>query len=292
MLLLAVFLAVGTILVFVLAAAIGAMRGTGDLGVWLEQLAEGGVDDPVTFAVTNLGIIVLIPVAVAALAIAHRLPVGAVASVALRVRWAWFGRCLLVLTPLWLGYLLVAWLVAGRPVGARPAQAGLLALLVLLLTPLQSAAEEVAFRGWALLSLGSWFANSRVALIVPTVVSVPLFAAAHGSPDPWILLDLGSFALAATLMTWRTGGLEAAIALHLINNVLAMQMSLLVGGFTEGFVDQAATGSATQAGISLVMNAVALALVWRLASRHHLPWRYRPSPAAPLTPAQPFGQPF
>ena len=45
------------------------------------------------------------------------------------------------------------------------------------------------------------------------VLSAATFSLAHGSLDPWILLDLAAFAVAAVLLTWRTGGLEAAVAL-------------------------------------------------------------------------------
>ena len=56
-------------------------------------------------------------------------------------------------------------------------------------------------------------------LVVTTVVSAVLFGLAHGSPDPWVLLSIATLAVAACLANWRTGGLEAGIAMHAVNNV-------------------------------------------------------------------------
>ena len=61
----------------------------------------------------------------------------------------------------------------------------------ILLTPLQSAGEEYLFRGWIMQNVGSYFARPLVGLVVSLTVSTALFAAAHLSPDPWVLGTLG-----------------------------------------------------------------------------------------------------
>ena len=48
-----------------------------------------------------------------------------------------------------------------------------------------------------------------VALVVTTVMSTVAFAPAHGSLDPWILIELGTLAVFGCYLAWRTGGLEA-----------------------------------------------------------------------------------
>jgi hypothetical protein len=53
------------------------------------------------------------------------------------------------------------------------------------------------------------------------VVSSVVFALLHGTQNLPLFADRLVFALLAGLLVWRTGGLEAAIAAHVINNVFA-----------------------------------------------------------------------
>lgn len=77
-------------------------------------------------------------------------------------------------------------------------------------------------------------------------------------------------------------GLEAAIALHAVNNVIAMQFSLAVGGFDEGFVDATATGSLGSTLVSVLVQGAALILIVRLARRRDLQRRLTPAHPSPL----------
>src|SRR3712207_6923299 len=45
-------------------------------------------------------------------------------------------------------------------------------------------------------------------------------SAAHGQFEPIVFLDRFAFGLAASAVVWLTGGLEAAIVLHTVNNVV------------------------------------------------------------------------
>ncbi len=245
---------------------VGLLSGSPDPLAWADSVVTS-ISSPVGFLTTNLSLILLIPVVMLATWLAHATPPGYLASVLGRFRWGWFGRCVAVLVPLWLALIAVSFLLDGAQVRDRPEQWTALLVIMLLTTPLQAAGEEVAFRGWALLSIGSWFANRWLALVVPLVLSVVAFAAAHGSADPWVVADLSVFAAAAGVLTWRTGGLEAAIALHAVNNVVAIGSSLLVGGFEEGFVDSQTAGSSVQFVGSLVVQGVAVWLLWRQADR-------------------------
>lgn len=269
MLLVFVFGAISTFLVGLGLMLGGLFSGQADPLTW----AAGQLTDfanPIGFLALNLSLIALVPASLLALWLAHGARPGQVASVVGRFRWGWFGRCVAVLIPLWLVLIGVSFLLDGGQVGPRPERWGLLMVIVLLTTPLQSAAEEVAFRGWALLSLGSWFANRWAALVVPLVLSVVAFAAAHGSADPWVFADLAVFALIAGLLTWRTGGLEAAIALHMVNNVIALGSALLLGGFGEGFVDSDTEGSPAQFVSSLAVQGIAFWLLWGQAGKARL----------------------
>lgn len=255
-----------TFLIGLSVTLVGLFIGERDPIGWTSRVL-GNLADPIGFLVTNLSLIALIPVTMLALWLAHVTPPRYIWSVLGRFRWGWFGRCVAVLIPLWLVLIGVSFVLGGAQVEARPSQWPVLMAIMLLTTPLQAAGEEVAFRGWALLSIGSWFANRWLALVLPLVLSVAAFAAAHGSPDPWVVADLALFAAVAGVLTWRTGGLEAAIALHAVNNVVAIGSSLLLGGFEQGFIDSETAGTPAQFAGSLVVQGVALVLLWRQGAR-------------------------
>lgn len=67
-----------------------------------------------------------------------------------------------------------------------------------------------------------------IAVALPSLV----FALAH-IYELWGMLSVGSMALIAAWLVWRTGGLEAAITLHIVNNLVGfMFMVFAVGGQT------------------------------------------------------------
>lgn len=95
------------------------------------------------------------------------------------------------------------------------------AALVLLLTPLQTTAEELLFRGYVMQSLGRLVRNPWVLIVVSAVV----FTLPHaGNPEvgvaPWLVLPqyfiIGALAAAVTL---KDGRLELAIGIHAANNL-------------------------------------------------------------------------
>ena len=90
-----------------------------------------------------------------------------------------------------------------------------LVVIAIVLTPLQATAEEYVFRGYLMQTIGGWLKHPLWAILLP----VPLFAIGHNY-DIWGLLDVSVFAIAAGWLTWRTGGLEAAIVAHVINNTV------------------------------------------------------------------------
>lgn len=60
-------------------------------------------------------------------------------------------------------------------------------------------------------------------------MTATLFALAHGGQDLWLFADRLMFGLAASWLVWRTGGLEAAIALHVANNLVALGSAVVTG---------------------------------------------------------------
>jgi len=176
----------------------------------------------------------------------------------------------------WVLYIGLGFLI-DRPGSDRPAEWVVLLFLVVFMTPLQAAGEEYFFRGWILQNVGSWFKRPMLSLIVGTAVSATAFSAAHGSPDPWILGSLAVFAISCCLLTWRTGGLEAAIAIHAVNNIAAFATVLNFGGWEEAFIGGDTKGDPLQFALDAAVQVIAFALIWWQAKRVGLdPW-FRPT---------------
>lgn len=53
------------------------------------------------------------------------------------------------------------------------------------------------------------------------IVSSVVFALLHGTQNLPLFVDRLAFGLLAAILVWRTGGLEAGIAAHVVNNVCA-----------------------------------------------------------------------
>jgi len=160
------------------------------------------------------------------------------------VRWRWLGVCLVVaLAQVVVRFGVEAALAAaGHPVTLERgpwvgwAPFAPLALVVVVAIVPQAAAEEVLVRGTLVQALGAWIRQPWVAILV----SSALFGLAHGLP-------LAGFASTATLgvaaawLTIRTGGLEAAVALHALHNVSWFLLDAATGRsdrwVTDMFVD-------------------------------------------------------
>lgn len=226
---------------------------------------------------------VLIPAAMLSIWAVHRVRPRYLSSVAGGLRWRWLLRCLVVLVPLWAVYLAVS-TITDPPQSPRSDQWVALLAIGVLLTPWQAAAEEYAFRGWLTQNLGSYVARPLLAFAVPAVIVAAGFAAAHGSPDPWVLGELAVFSLAASVMTWRTGGLEAAIVMHTVNNVGIDVIVNTVGGFEEAMVGAETTSSPVSFLVSLVLHGIAVVLVLWQARRAGVDRRFRPPTAAASVP--------
>ncbi len=216
----------------------------------------------------------------------HRVRPGFVSSVRGRVRWGWLALCCAALVPLWAVYLGVLLVLPGdEPTGPvtitpEPQWVALLAI-TLVTTPLQSAGEEYLFRGWLMQQIGAWIAHRWVALGLSAALSAGLFALAHTSFDPWILLDLVIFAAVATLVTWWTGGLEAAVAVHAVNNVLGLLLAIAFGQLSSSFITPESAGAPVQTLVSGAVSILGGAVIVGLARWRRLERCYRPVPAAP-----------
>lgn len=280
---LAIVLAATFALLFLLLV-IGAVALAAPSGMLDQALLDGGM--PLEgFALTNLFLAAMIPVAMLASRLAHGTSAGFVSSVVGRLRWSWMLRCAAIaVLPMLL--VVVVSLLLDWPREPRPEQWLLFALLVLFGTPLQAAGEEYLVRGVVFQGVGAMFRHPETGLVAATLLSSLLFAVLHASADPWILIDMGIFALACCVLIWQTGGLEAAIALHAVNNMVSMLASLLVGGWNEGFVGPESQGSPVDALLTLFADGIIVWLILKQARRlgirrtGWLPARVAPVPQA------------
>ncbi|AXT86383.1 hypothetical protein C6I20_15170 [Aeromicrobium sp. A1-2] len=222
-----------------LAAAAFVIYASGrDVETVIDRWSESPELDltaPGLFAVSMISIAILLPVVLIAVQITGPRPIGFLTSVEGRMRWRWLGRVAAVAFAVYgvaLGVSLAVTAATSPGQVSAPQIDGtavLVLALILLLTPFQAAAEEYVFRGYVLQLVGSW---TRFAAI-PVIVSVPLFAVGH-TYGLWGLVDVGVFGLTAAYLTIRTGGLEAAIAAHIANNVVLMVVEALgIVGFSD-----------------------------------------------------------
>lgn len=144
-------------------------------------------------------------------------------------------------------------------------------LVVLFLTPLQAAAEEYAFRGYLLQAFGGLFRSPYLAVGASSL----LFALAHGAQDPPIFFDRFAFGLVAGTLVVLTGGLEAGIAMHVLNNWLAFSVALAFGDM--GSALNPTGGTWWSIPVTLTQSLTYLALAWWVARTMDLTTRTDPA---------------
>lgn len=257
-------------------------------------LATPDTQRPLSMVMTLGSIALMIPSALLAMLSVGLSPAGRLWSVALRIRWRWIGRAVL---PAFVALFVINAVGIGLSLLLSPAEEQLVSepagfdvnaalwsvLIILLLVPLQSTAEELVFRGAFMQAIGAWRGRAwfvvLLALGIPLVavslyafggtqglleqgsnvliVAAVVFGAAAlmrwrtGSPiiavalpsfvfafahiyEIWGMLSVASMALVAAWLVWRTGGLEAAITLHVVNNIVGfLMMAVAFGGETK-----------------------------------------------------------
>lgn len=141
-------------------------------------------------------------------------------------------------------------------------------LVTLVAIPLQSAGEEILFRGAVAPAAGSWFRGVRPAVVVAILVSAASFALVHVSIDPWFVTYLFVFSASVIVMGLISGGLEAAISFHVSNNVIAGIFNAVLAGNVATTADRGAgSGFTTLYIILMVMDVVMLGAVWLMERR-------------------------
>lgn len=221
------------------------LAAAGDSADEISDKLSGDTATPSYLALVNVGWAAAIPAVLLVAFALHRMRPGWVVSVAGVLRWRWLLACFglaVVALALTVG---VSTLLPDQGSGTIDLAGGANAwtsasrdflLVVLLLTPLQAAGEEFVFRGYLAQACGGLTArfpgavSGTVAVVVPAV----LFALAHGlGQDVPIFFDRLAFGLVAGALVLLTGGLEAGIAMHVLNNFLAFGLAIAFGDMTE-----------------------------------------------------------
>ncbi len=231
-----------------------------------EKMLE--VDGALGLVALAIPIWILWPTAWFSTLIAGNRQPGALSSVEGRIRWRWLGACFLAAIAIWSIYV-----VAGGVLGVSPGAESVvrwpgwaeflpLAAVVLLVIPIQATAEEYFFRGLLLQAAGALSKSPWLAILLTAV----LFGAAH-------LLEIQGFVaitifgVVAAWLAIRTGGLEAPIALHVVNNVSAFLWTAAAGQ-SESWVSTLNEGIGwAESAVDAVMIVTYGAIIARLYRR-------------------------
>jgi membrane protease YdiL (CAAX protease family) len=111
---------------------------------------------------------------------------------------------------------------------------------VVALVPFQAAAEEYVFRGWLLQGIAACTLETRTGRVgrafsavfrtpwPAILISAAVFTSGHGYTG-LAILDIFVFGTLAGWLAVKTGGLEATIAMHTVNNLVAFLLPAAAG---------------------------------------------------------------
>jgi membrane protease YdiL (CAAX protease family) len=241
-------------------------RGVADQ---FEQMVDLENATPIGLAYLNLLLAAAIPITWLLIRSLHGLKPRWLSSVVPRLRWRYLLVCFgLAFVALFATLLVSALLPAQDAAGAEvtghlndfTSTTRDFLLVVLFLTPLQAAGEEYAFRGYLAQAFGGLFRSRIAAVIVPAT----LFALAHGlGQSAPIFFDRFAFGLVAGTLVILTGGLEAGIAMHVLNNWLAFGLALAFGDLSSSLNPTGGTWWSIP--VTLTQSLVYLGLAWWVA---------------------------
>lgn len=214
---------------------------------------------PVLFLGTNIGLALMIPACLLLQWAVYGQRPRWLSSVEGGFRWGLLARCALVLVPIYVVYIGGSMLLTGLPSGPVRPEAIAFVVITVVTTPLQSAGEEYAVRGLLTRAIAAWLPPRFVAFVVASVLSAGVFAAGHPNLTPWRLAAYLIIALGFSVLVWRTGGLEAAVLGHALNNVLVIIPTALFGDMTSALLGVQAESGALDALIMIALAAVSWA---------------------------------
>ena len=227
-----------------------------------------GTMTPMLFTINNIVLGLAIPLSGLAGWVVFGQRPRWISSIAGGFRWGLFGRFALICAPLLLASFGIDLAISGVPELAWNPDSLFLIVVILLTTPFQAAGEEYGVRGLLARSIGSWFGSSRVGLLVAMTITSLVFMGLHAAEDPWLNGYYFAVGVVCSLLVWRTGGLEAAVALHVCNNMIG-EVTLPFGDLA-GMFDRSAGVAGPSILIQVFFMAAAAAGMWWLAKRSDL----------------------
>lgn len=272
------------------AVLVGVGNTTEEAAAILDVTAEA---TPTGLALLNVIIAAAIPLTFLVTWWLHRLRPRWVSSVAPRLRWRYLLVCVglslvALVASLVVSLLLPISAAEGAPVGTVndfTTQTRDFLVVILLLTPLQAAGEEYLFRGYLTQAFGSLVWARRASQALAVLGPALIFALFHGLSQDWpVFFDRFAFGVMAGILVIRTGGLEAPIAMHVLNNFAAFGLALTFGDLTTALN---ATGGSSwwMIASTLTQSLVYLALATWVAKAMGLAHEGPPVGGAPPPPA-------
>lgn len=221
------FLLVAVISQGIVLAGFAIMAPGGTFAAYYQKSV--GFGTPVGVLGTNLGIAALIPISFLVIMVVHQVRPRWLGSVRPRLRWR-FLIISLGIAAVTLAINLVLSIVVNSGLHLNPVHNVWVYLAIILITsPLQAAGEEYLFRGYLLQAFGSVINTPWFGILVSSLV----FALFHGTQNLPLFLDRFAFGLLAAILVMRTGGIEAGIGAHVINNVYAFGLAALTGTLSQ-----------------------------------------------------------
>jgi len=221
------FVLFGALIATIVFQAVYLVTGRGAVDV--ARLADLTKPTPAGLAFLNVALATFIPLAMLTTRFVHGIAPRWLASVRPRIRWRYLFACLGVAVVALIATLIVGSVVPGQDgdvnghANAFTTTTFHYLLVILLLTPFQASGEEYVFRGYLTQAFGGMFHSAWVAVLLPAL----LFGLAHGlGQSPPVFFDRFAFGVVAGILVIRTGGLEAGIAMHVLNNFLAYGIAL------------------------------------------------------------------
>ena len=130
-------------------------------------------------------------------------------------------------------------------------------IVIIILCPLQCAAEEYVFRGFLMQTFASWIP----AVIIPLILQAVFFGIAH----TYSILGVIGVAITGLFtgyLALKIGGIEASICMHTANNYLSFIMgAVIVAQETQSTV------SAVDFGIDVLLQIAFLVVIYLVCSR-------------------------
>ena len=246
---------------FVSPAISSAVNGIG----WLLRGKPGSLSDfeatangfgyPEGVLASFLAIASFIGIAMLAMRFIHRQSPTWLASVQPGMRWRYLVIVAVVAAVV---FNIVYWATSGRTDfhWAPPPNVWVYVVIIVLVGPLQAAGEEYFFRGYLQQLIGAVLTQKWIVV----AVSALLFTTTHGTQNLPLLLDRFVFGALLGALVVMTGGLEAAIAMHAVNNIFAFGYPALSGTLVAArAVSEVSWG---MAGVNILAYVVIAGLAW------------------------------